>query len=418
MRSAMMRTARGLAVALGLAVVPSGGAGAGELRILTSFPPAMTDPFIAEFRRRHPGTEILVLNKNTNSALSEILRGNSRHFDLFWSSAPEPFSLIATRAGFDAAGCAAAGPAGHAVFAYSSIGWVRRADSAVFMPGEWNDLLLPVYRGKLGMALPSRSGTTHMMVERFLQVRGWNEGWTYFLRLSENLATISARSFGVIDGVESGRFDIGLSIDFLATAHPELEFRYGEPVMVFPAQIGLLAGAAAPALACDFFAFVASEPGQKLLLSPEVGRIPASDAIRAGAGPVAVPEALEGAIRRSWQGYDAGVAQARYWVVNMIFDLVIAENLPRRRDLYARIRALEGQGHEGELAALRRELATLPVDEADTASETLNAQPGHAGDLIRMTEAQRDARTRWGAAATAQLDAVAARLDQLEAGTP
>jgi hypothetical protein len=49
----------------------------------------------------------------------------------------------------------------------------------------------------------------------------------------------------VIDGVKSGRFDIGLTIDFLAGSEPDLEFRYGQPVMIFPAQIGRLAGGTA-----------------------------------------------------------------------------------------------------------------------------------------------------------------------------
>ncbi len=412
------RGLRALALALALTALPGHGAARAEgLRIVTSMPPAMTDPFIDGFRRMHPETEVLVLNKNTNSALAEVVRGNSRHFDIFWASAPESFALIAARGGFEAGDCSAADTEGYLPFAYSSIGWTRRADSTVFMPGYWDDLLLPHYRGKIGMALPSRSGTSHMMVERFLQVRGWAEGWAYFLRLSDNLATISARSFGVIDGVDAGRFDIGLSIDFLAESHPGLDFRYGQPVMVFPAQIGLLKGGKAARAACDFLAFVTSDPGQRLLLRPDVRRVPASAPIRRDAGS-AIPEALDLAIRRSWQGYDADQAQARYWAVNMLFDLFIAETLPRRRDLFARLRVLEGKAAPGDLAALHRALARLPVAESEARAGALNIEPGHASDLIRMTAAQRDAHARWSAAARAQLDEIEQALTRLERETP
>ncbi|MDB6180868.1 ABC transporter substrate-binding protein [Paracoccus fistulariae] len=387
------------------------------LRIITSLPPSLTDPLIAGFRDAHPGIEVLVLNKNTNSALSEVIRGNSRQFDIFWVSAPEPFALIKARSGFSTTGCEAAGTDGYVPFAFSSIGWARRSGNEVFMPGTWDDLLLPAYRGKIGMALPSRSGTSHMMVERFLQVRGWEEGWSFLLALSQNLATLSARSFGVIEGIEAGRFDIGLTIDFLAQTQSGLDFRYGQPVMVFPAQIGLLTGGGQPVAACDFLGFVTSDQGQRILLQPEVGRIPASPAIRDAAGD-AIPDALDLAIHRSWQGYDAELAQARYWSVNMIFELFIADLLPRRRNMFARIDALEGAVEAAELASLRRELSRVPIAETEALPSALNANPGYASDLIRMNEAQQEARQRWAAAAKAQLDAVDLALTRLEAPKP
>lgn len=85
---------------LALLLALPGLAGAEQLRILTSMPPAFTDPFIAAFRRLHPDADILVLNKNTNSGVDEIARGNPRGFDLFWASAPEAFALIGQHGGF------------------------------------------------------------------------------------------------------------------------------------------------------------------------------------------------------------------------------------------------------------------------------------------------------------------------------
>ncbi len=404
---------RSLALALALLPPP---AGAEPLRILTSMAPSLTDPFVEAFRRQHPGTEVLVLNKNTNSALDEIARGNQRGFDIFWASSPEAFALIAGHRGFDAAGCDALPGEGHAVFALSSIGWAARADRPLAMPGDWGDLLQPAYRGQIGMALPSRSGTSHMMLERFLQVRGWRAGWDYFLRLSENLSTLTSRSFGVIDGVKSDRFAIGLTIDFLAGTEPGMAFSYGRPVMIFPAQIGRLAGGAAPDLACAFARFVLSDPGQRMLLDPGIGRIPAAAAIRDQAG-AAVPGPMRDAIRLEWQTYDAGLAERRYWAVNALFDIFISDLLPQRRDLWARLRGIEGRAPAAEIARIEKLLTALPVTEAEAADPALNSRPGRITDLTAMTAAQKSAHDRWRAGAARLLDQADAALRALERRT-
>ncbi|WP_157994843.1 ABC transporter substrate-binding protein [Paracoccus tegillarcae] len=400
------------------ATLTGGPALAEPLRILTSMPPPLTDAFIASFRQRYPTAEVLVLNKNTNSGVDEIVRGNPRGFDIFWASSPEAFVLVGEHQGFAATGCPALPPEGHATFALSSIGWTRRKDSTLFMPGDWDDLLMPAYRGRIGMALPSRSGTSHMTVERLLQVRGWQRGWAYFMSLSENLSTLTSRSFGVLDGVKSDRFDIGLTIDFLAVTEPDLAFRYGRPVMIFPAQIGLLAAGGAPDLACDFIRFVLSDDGQRLLLTPSVGRIPVSAALRAQAGD-AVPELMRHAIKLSWQPYNADLAKQRYWSVNAIFDLFISDHLPRRRELWARLRALEATPEAPDMAAetarIERLLTTLPVSEAEAIGHDLNELPGRITDFTVLTDQQKALHDRWTKASHDLLDQADAALSRLEA---
>lgn len=79
------------------------------------------------------------------------------------------------------------------------------------------------------MSSPSRSDTSHLMVESLLQQRGWQSGWQTMLSAAGNLITISSRSFGVADKVKSGLGSVGPIIDNYANLlldDPHLAFHY------------------------------------------------------------------------------------------------------------------------------------------------------------------------------------------------
>ncbi|MCA0207056.1 MAG: substrate-binding domain-containing protein [Proteobacteria bacterium] len=421
-RQATARRARlsgGALLALALSVLPAAAKATGVLRILTSLPPATTAPLVEAFRAHHPDTEVLVLNKNTVAAVEELLRGNARAFDVFFASSPEAFEILARDRSFAPDGaCPAAGQEGYAPFAISSIGWTLRRDGGQRVPRSWEDLLDRRYEGQIGMAPPSRSGTSHMLVERFLQVRGWNDGWGFLLRLARNLATVTSRSFAVTDGVRSGRFDIGLTIDFLAgSSQPELMFHYGTPAVLFPAQIGVLAGAGDPALGCEFLTLVTGDEGQRLMLTPGIGRIPASAPVREEAGALIPPE-ITTALRSRWLDYNAGLASDRFWAVNVLFDLAITDRLETRRLLWARLEALRARGGGHELDLLARQLSRLPVSE----SEVLNLDRGPAVsrvmELTDLPAAQRALIRNWDERIAGQLAAIDGALTALEGRGP
>lgn len=410
-----VRVGAAFAVLMSLALFALPGAQANTLRILTSMPPAFTEPFVEEIERIAPGLEVLVLNKNTVSAVEELLRGNQRAFDVFWASAPEAFELLSREDAFSTdSGCAALQPEGFVPFAISSVGWAFHRGGDTRIPRSWDELTSPAYRGQIGMAPPSRSGTSHMMVERFLQVRGWDAGWGYFLALAENMSTITSRSFGVTDGIRSGRFGIGLTIDFLAgTSTPELDFRYGEPAILFPAQIGLLAGAGNPDRACDFVDFVTSEAGQRLLLDPAIGRIPISDKVRDEAGD-RIPAAIRAAVRSQWLRYDARLASDRYWAVNVIFDLAITDKLDRRRMLWSRLDALEGRVPAGELSGLRQKMRQIPVNEHEVRAAADRGFANRVMELTDLPDPQRALIRDWDTRIEAQIAEVEAAAMRLE----
>ena len=357
-RNSVTRLISGLAV-LVAALFPVGAA-AEELRIITSYQADVVDPLREAFQQRHPDTTIRVLNKNTPAAVDEILAGNGRGFDLFWASAPEAFEVL-ERAGR----LADLGHGPHADFAWSAVGWTWRAPRAGPVPQGWNELLDPVFAQTIAMSHPMRSGTMHSLLETILQDRGWQAGWAWVLELAGQLNTISARSFGVLEGVESGEFAIGLSLDYLALTRSAdgLVFRYGRPVIMIPARIAALQGGSQPDAARDFMDFLLSSDGQRILLRPDIRRIPVDPAIRAELEESLHPE-VRAALNFSWSRYDPGLAAGRYWQVNQIFEAFVARDLLLRRELWRRLRALDQTSRsEAELTRIRRLLTWMPLSE-------------------------------------------------------
>ncbi len=94
------------------------------------------------------------------------------------------------------------------------------------------------------MSAPSRSGTTHLTVETILQGEGWADGWATMKRMSGNFKSVTERSFGVPDGVNSGNFGVGIVIDFfgfssMGAGFP-VDFVYPSTTTLVPANIGIV----------------------------------------------------------------------------------------------------------------------------------------------------------------------------------
>ncbi len=384
-------------IASGVALAALGGGAArarsADLRLLTSYDAEVIEPFVAAFQARHPGIGLRHLNKNTNAAVQELVAGNSRGFDLFWASAPEAFELLK-----EAGRLLDVGHGLHPDFAYSAVGWAWRSPLGRAVPQDWNDLLDPAHAGRVVMSHPMRSGTTHSLIETILQDRGWEAGWAYLLELAGQLYTIAARSFGVLQGL-GNRYDLGLTIDFLALkrAADGVVFRYGRPVIISQARIAALQGGANPDAAAAFIGFVLSAEGQRLLLRPDIRRIPVDPAIRAELAESFLPE-VRAALRFSWSRYDPELASRRYDQVNAVFEAFIGRDFLRRRDLWRRWRAA-GDGAAPELAMVRELLTHMPVTEA----------------ALRQAVQDRPTLLAWQAQSQRLLDAAEARLAQVEA---
>lgn len=399
---ANMRRAGGF-LALALAVISAGPAaqasGAVELSIVTSYSASAYEPYRRAFEARHPGIALKLSNRKTTSAVAILLDATREQADVLWASSPDAFAVLSQSGrlerlppayprGWKIGGFPVDDPDGrYAGFAISGYGLVWNEamleSRAAAAPQSIAGLVDRQYRGLLGMTTPSRSGTTHLMVESVLQARGWEEGWAIWLEIAGNLATITARSYSVSVGVEQGRFAIGMSIDFLGRAQSSdapLRFAYPDENVFLPASVAIVAGTRQRAAAEAFVAFLMSGEGQDLLRDPAIGRPPVDPAAYAS-GLVDNPYKL--AAERFPATFDAALSGRRYELVNLLFDEAVTFRMPVLQTLWARLQdaeAIDGLTQETRksLAQARRLLVAMPVSGADA------GDPEFAANLMRI----------------------------------
>lgn len=373
-----------LAAALSMACGSGFGAQAAELSVLTSYASSVYEPYRRAFESKHPGIRLKISNRKTTSAVAILLDSTREHGDVLWASSPDAFAVLSQSHRLERlpapfprdwriGGFPIDDPDGrYAGFAISGYGLVwneailesRRASA----PQSIAALADRQYRGLLGMTTPSRSGTTHLMVESVLQARGWEEGWATWLEIAGNLATITARSYSVSLGVEQGRFAIGMSIDFLGRAQTPgnpLRFAYPAENVFLPASVAIIAGTRQRIAAETFVQFLVSDEGQSLLQDPAIGRMSVNPS--ALAGQPGDPYALAAELFPA--RFDAALSGRRYELVNLLFDEAVTYRLPVLQGLWARVQDAEGASlsHEARngVAKARRLLGAMPVGEAE-----------------------------------------------------
>ena len=443
----MSRTLHGVAAALAVFLASGTAAFAqdlsGKLVVVTSFPKDLTSAFQQAFQKAHPKVTVEILNRNTNAGVKYLQETASNNgTDLFWASAPDAFEVLKGANLLQAYKPKVEGipdkvgaypindPQGmYAGFAASGYGimWNTRYMKANDLPApkEWSDLAKPVYYDHVAISAPSRSGTTHLTIETILQGEGWEKGWRTNKEIAGNYRTITERSFGVPDGVNSGSFGIGIVIDFFALSSQAsgfpVEFVYPTVTTIVPANIGIVKNAPNKAAAETFVDFILSPEGQEVLLQPAIRRLPVNPATYAKA-PADYPNPFKDTSLGASVNFDVEVSQARYNVVDALFDQLITFQLD---DLKAATRAI----HQAEaalakkpndkgkalLAEARDLVAAMPV----TAQEAADPQLAGAFTVERKSatdavpERQAQVEQKW--AAFAKQNYAAARKKAEEA---
>lgn len=367
---------------------------ASTVTVVTSFPRDLTDPFKAAFEAAHPEYTLEVVSRNTNASVAYLqeTRGANTS-DLFWASAPDAFEVLKAEGLLALAEINADGipdsigsypindPEGfYYGFAASGYGIMHntRYAAAHGLPvaTEWHDLMRAEYNGHVAMSSPSRSGTTHLTVETLLQGEGWEQGWATWKWIAGNMSTVTERSFGVPDAVNSGSTGFGIVIDFFGLASAAsgfpVELTYPSVTAIVPANIGIIESAPNPEGARVFVEFLLSPAGQQVLLNPAIMRLPVNPAAYANA-PEGFPNPFSPEFAPNAIVFDVDMSGARYNLVNSLFDVMITYRLNDLRTAVAAVQRAEAayaQSGNAEALALieqaRALIEALPITEAES----------------------------------------------------
>ena len=367
-----------------------------KLVIVTSYPPDTTVTVKKAFEAKHPGIKVEMLKKKTTAGIKYLQETAGNNIsDMFWASAPDAFEVLKGDDLLQKYEVKVTGipekigafpindPDGYYKgFAASGYGimWNTRYLKAkkLPVPATWADLAKPVYHGHVGMSAPSRSGTTHLTVETLLQGEGWEKGWAKWKQIAGNFKTVTERSFGVPDGVNSGQFGLGVVIDFFglsskASGFP-VEFLYPPVTTLVPANIAIVKNAPHPKAAAAFIEFLLSPAGQEVLLDPKIRRLPVNPATYAKA-PANFPNPFKDKSIGAAVKFDLKLSKNRYNVVNSLFDVMITYRLA---DLRAATKAI--QTADAKLGGKSNAAAEKLINEAKALINKVPISAAKAGE--------------------------------------
>lgn len=364
---------------------------ASTVTVVTSFPRDLTDPFKAAFEAAHPGTTLEVVNRNTNAAVSHLQETRSANsVDLMWASAPDAFEVLKADGLLSKVEVKSEGipdtiggypindPDGsYFGFAASGYGimyntrYIKANDLPIAK--EWDDLKRAEYNGHVAMSSPSRSGTTHLTVETVLQGEGWDKGWATWKWISGNMNTVTERSFGVPDAVNSGATGFGIVIDFFGLASKAsgfpVELVYPSVTAIVPANIGVIANAPNQEGAVQFIEFLLSPKGQEILLNPAIMRLPVNPTAYENT-PEGFPNPFSKEFAPGAIEFDVDKSGERYNLVNSLFDVLVTYRLDDLRAAVAAVQKAEAahakSGNEKAAALIaeaRSLIEAMPITE-------------------------------------------------------
>ncbi len=336
-----------------------------KLTILTSFSEADVTIYLTEFKKLYPNINVRVVNRKTPAAIDYIQSNPSVHPDIFWATSTDAFEVL--KLSGDLQPYFAAQTDQHLMldgyhvdaqhyytpFAISGLGlmyntnYLRKHDLNI--PSDWYALKQPQYFRHIGMSAPSRSGTTHVIVETILQWDGWHLGWKNLLEISGNLATVNARSFSVIENVESGLFGLGLVIDFFGynsrDRNNPVDFSYFSTSPLLAASVAILKESQQPQAAKKFIEFLLSPTGQRTLLDKRINRIPIRSDIDSQKIKKYKRKNFTANKEDTTNGpsftLDIKRSTARYQLVNALFDEMITFRIDELNKIWRNIHEVE-----------------------------------------------------------------------------
>jgi ABC-type Fe3+ transport system substrate-binding protein len=387
----------GAALAATALTAPIQALAADKLVIVTSYPTDTTVTVGKAFTKA-TGIKVEMLKKKTTAGIKYLQATASNNTsDMFWASAPDAFEVLKGDGLLQKYKVKVKGipkkvgafpindPEGYYKgFAASGYGfmWNTRYLKAkkLPVPKSWADLAKPIYHGHVGMSAPSRSGTTHLTVETLIQGLGWEKGWSLLKNIGGNFKTVTARSFGVPDGVNSGQFGIGIVIDFFglssqASGFP-VDFLYPKVTTLVPANIAIVKNAPNRKAAAAFIEYLLSPEGQEVLLDPKIRRLPVNPKTYAKA-PKGFPNPFKDKSIGAAVKFDLALSKSRYNVVNSLFDTMVTYRLKELRSATKAIQKAEAKAKGNPaakkmLAQAKALVAKMPISAKKASEKSFN----------------------------------------------
>ncbi|HUF86341.1 MAG TPA: ABC transporter substrate-binding protein [Thermohalobaculum sp.] len=232
---------------LAAALLLSGAAGAGEITAYTSLEEDDVRVYLEAFAKAEPDIKVNLLRLSTGDLGARILaeKSNPRH-DVIWGWAVthmadprilemiepyEPKGLEKVKPAFkDAQGRWFATTGYLAGFCVNNE-ILEKNDLP--MPTSWEDLLNPVYKGRVVMPNPASSGTGYLQISAILQMKGEEEGWKFLKELDKNIAQYIKSGSKPCKVASAGEYAIGASFAFSAVK----QIMEGYPItLVIPSE--------------------------------------------------------------------------------------------------------------------------------------------------------------------------------------
>ena len=132
-------------------------------------------------------------------------------------------------------------------------------------PKSWEDLKKPAYKGALGIANPSLSGTAYMAAALLSQ----EFGWKFFEDLRANGAKMGKGSGQVLDDTASGDLVACLGVDYMTydkmSKGATINLSFLPQMLVFPSPIAIFKDSPHKDAAIKFVDFMLSKEGQQII---------------------------------------------------------------------------------------------------------------------------------------------------------
>lgn len=395
-----------------------------DVTVLTSYPDEVVARFEAAFERAFPQYRLRIVWRMPHDALPYLHQPAQAGVGVYWSPAARNFSQLKAEGAWrkldiDLAGLpgrigntAINDPEGYFV-ATETAGYGFAVNPeylgrhGLSVPEDWTDLAHASFAGHLVLPIPSQVGFAPVMVDIPLQAYGWQKGWAVWSVIAANARLVGRNAAFVSDEVASGCGGVGLTIDFFAASAiangAPLKFVYPKQGGVNPAQIAITASCVNLEGARAFASFVLSEAGQKLLLHPDIRKLPVRPSVYAAAPPgYHNPFAVAAA---GGYAYDSEKGRTRLSLIAAAFEQALVVPHARRVALWSALAKMDQKARADAMALF----AAPPLSEEEAADPVLQRAFIERGDEATAEVVARAAERRWAAEAERRLD----QLDRL-----